>query len=76
MSRRLKIIKYYIIILIIIVGNTLAQDIVEIHGLVSQSVIFSTHNSYLFDGTQDGSLEYTEALLNFNKQFEVVFNYL
>ncbi len=42
---------------------------VEIHGAISQSFIYSKNNHYIYEGSKGGSLDYSEAFINFSRQF-------
>ncbi len=45
------------------------ENPVEIHGAISQSVIYSKNNHYIYEGSKGGSLDYSEAFINFSHQF-------
>jgi hypothetical protein len=66
MKHRLKYICGLFVVMISTL-NSFAEN-VEIHGSVSQSAVISTSNEYLFSGTKEGSLQFTEFLLNFNQR--------
>ncbi|MGL1933740.1 MAG: OprO/OprP family phosphate-selective porin [Fibrobacterales bacterium] len=45
------------------------DESIEIHGAISQSFIYSKNNHYIFEGSKGGSLDFSEAYINFSKQF-------
>ncbi len=45
------------------------DESIEIHGAISQSFIYSKNNHYIFQGSKGGSLDFSEAYINFSRQF-------
>ena len=56
-------------LLALLLYTQLSSAEVDLHGLVSQSFVFSDNNHYLFEGSRGGSLEFSEFFLNFSRQF-------
>jgi hypothetical protein len=49
-------------------ANLCAQDLagIEIHGFVTQGVLFSSHNNYLTTQSSSGSLQWTDGAISFS----------
>ncbi len=57
------------VIALLVVPLFSQENPVEIHGAISQSVIYSKNNHYIYEGSKGGSLDYSEAFINFSHQF-------
>lgn len=61
--------KIPLLIIAFIATVTYSQELpVEIHGSISQTALYSKNNHYIFTGSKDGSLDFTEVYINFSRQ--------
>ncbi|MGL1901101.1 MAG: outer membrane beta-barrel protein [Fibrobacterales bacterium] len=58
------------LLLILWCASSLYAKGLAIHGSVSQSYVHSIDNNFVFSGTEGGSLNYSEAYINFTQQYD------
>ncbi|MGL1933739.1 MAG: hypothetical protein OCD01_01895 [Fibrobacterales bacterium] len=61
---------FYSLLFVISCTSSLYSKGLAIHGSISQSYIHSIDNNFVFFGSEGGSLNYSEAYINFTQQFD------